>query len=528
MADGIVSVGLQGRGKVALLSAEDGKPLDGEAVAEAGKKFYRFRNHICTPVMRVGDFVLNNRGGNLSKPGEDTNFGGARAACLTGTVPAYGAGYIAQNWCRCSPAQIAGLIAIGPIGKMPTAEEMEKAVEPIACGKYSDGDAVASSATWTSARGDCQRGSSAACDIPGDVDVVWQRKVAEDIRPGTVQRDWLSYLNSRLTAPVLTDELAIVGDIDHNEIVAVSLEDGSVKWRFTTGARVDSAPTLYKGICLIGDHSGYVYAVKINGGELIYKARIAPEEKRMLSYGKVESVWPVIGGVMVADGRAYATAGRSQGSDGGLIVRAFQPETGKQIWAKALPLNGPELVQKRPKRNDMLTRQGKHLMVMEHWLDLETGKICPKPEVPATLTTGLEGVYSWNWTRVGHRKFGRLGYGGANGNAISWNDKYAAASNHNGGGTIVNLGKPAEKKAFQGEPRVYLATCMVLCNNVLLQGGAICDQQDDKGFIRAISLEDGKVVWEQKFDTQLAFNGLAVDKTGIVASFNDGSVARLK
>ena len=97
---------------------------------------------------------------------------------------------------------------------------------------------------------------------------------------------------------------------------------------------LDTAPTLHKGICLAADRSGYVYAIKIKSGKLIYKLRIAPSEKRMVSYGKVESVWPVIGGVMVAEGKAYASAGRTQGSDGGLLIRAFEPETGKVIWSK--------------------------------------------------------------------------------------------------------------------------------------------------------------------------------------------------
>ena len=65
-------------------------------------------------------------------------------------------------------------------------------------------------------------------------------------------------------------------------------------------------------------------------------------------------------------------------------------------------------------------------------------------------------------------------------------------------------------------------------NNVLIQGGAILDQEEDHGFIRAVSLEDGQVVWEKKFYGKFAFNGLAVDTCGIIASLDDGTVARLK
>jgi len=530
---GAVAVGLQGRSKVALLSAPTGKPLDPKAAAAAGKEFFRYRNHICTPVLRVGDMILGNRGGTLSKAGERVSFGGARAACLTGTIPAYGAGYIAQNWCRCSPGQIPGLLAVAPIGKIPTPSEMETPTQPVVYSAYNDStDGISATAMWTSFRGNAQRNSSSACDIPAEVEVAWSNRVTGEIKQGTVQRDWRSYLNSRLTAAVMAGELAILGDIDHNEIIALAVKDGSVKWRFMTGGRMDSAPTLYKGTCFVGDHTGYVYAIKIKSGELIYKLRIAPQEKRMVSYGKVESVWPVIGGVMVADAKAYASAGRTQGSDGGLVVRAFVPETGRPLWTKALPQDGQDLVEKKPKRNDTLVRHGRFITLMGHWLNLDTGVISPKPEGPApnrTVVMGLEGLYSWNWTRLGHRKFLHIGYGELTGDTVSWNDRYVATSSKGGGaGTIVALAKSGEKRGFPGVPRVYQPTSLVICNNLLIQGGAILDQEEDHGFIRAIGLEDGQVVWEKKFGDKLAFNGLAVDTCGIVASFNDGTVACLK
>jgi len=424
------------------------------------------------------------------------------------------------------------LLAISPIGTIPTPAEMETPTQPVVQGKYNDGtDRVPSPSLWTSFRGNAERSSNSACDIPDEVTVAWSQQVAGETREGTLARDRRSYLNSRLTAAVVAGGLAIVGDIDHNEIIAVDVKDGSIKWRSILGGRVDSAPTVYKGICLVGDHTGYVSALKVKSGELLYKLRIAPAEKRMVSYGKVESVWPVIGGVMVADSKAYAAAGRTQGSDGGLLIRAFAPETGQPLWATALPQNGPDLVEKKPKRNDTLARHREFLTVMGHWLNLETGKISPPPQGQApqrTVVMGLEGLYSWNWTRLGHRKFMHVGYGEFKGDTVSWNAEFVATTNKDSGGTIVTLTEPGKKRAFPGVPRVYQGTSLVLCNNVLIQGGAILDQEKEHGFIRAISLEDGQVVWEQMFDAKLAFNGLAVDACGIIASLDDGTVACLK
>ncbi|MHC4201874.1 MAG: hypothetical protein ACYSU0_17945, partial [Planctomycetota bacterium] len=145
------------------------------------------------------------------------------------------------------------------------------------------------------------------------------------------------------------------------------------------------------------------------------------------------------------------------------------------------------------------------------------------------VTIGLEGLYSWNWTRLGHRKFMAIGYAGHRGDTVSWNDKYVAVCAQNGKASITGIGPETKKVRLNADAGAdRQVTCLVLCNNVLLLGGAIVDKGKPAGFIRAISLEDATLVWEKTFDSRLAFNGLAVDKRGIIASFDDGTVVRLK
>jgi outer membrane protein assembly factor BamB len=530
---GAVAVSYKSRNTVALLSADTGKAFDEKKTREVGKNFFRFRNHICTPVMRVGDIELNNRGGTITKVGqkgrENQKFGGARGGCLTGTVPAYGAGYITQNWCRCSPAQIPGLLAIASIGKIPTPQEMETPTTPVESSKYDEAkDGIASPSMWSSFRGNAARSSSVGCDVSAAPETLWTKKLTSRKIEGTVQRDWRSFLNTRLTAPITAGDLVILADIDHNELIAVNAASGNVKWRFMTGGRMDTSPTLHKGICLAADRTGYVYAIKARTGKLIYKLRIAPSEKRMVSYGKVESVWPVIGGVMIAGDKAYASAGRTQGSDGGLLVRAFTPETGKVIWSKAISKND-----RSARRNDALSLQGDAVKSMGFSLDLETGQIV-KSVKGSGLTMGYEGVHSWNWTRVGHRKFETIGYGAGRaatrGDTVSWSDKYVAVCDRNNGLalSILENGKPKGRKWNARVEKDRQVTSLIICNNMVVIGGAITDQDQAKGFVQAFNVETGKSVWDKPFGAKLAFNGLAIDGGRIIASFDDGSVTCLK
>ena len=51
---------------------------------------------------------------------------------------------------------------------------------------------------------------------------------------------------------------------------------------------------------------------------------------KTVSYGRVESVWPVHGSVLVQDGIVYAVAGRSTSMDG-MVFYALDALTGRKL-----------------------------------------------------------------------------------------------------------------------------------------------------------------------------------------------------
>ena len=130
--------------------------------------------------------------------------------------------------------------------------------------------------------------------------------------------------------------LAVVADIDAQRIVALDQESGKEKWTFHVGSRVEFSPSLYNGLCLFGAEDGYVYALNVKTGDLIYKLQIAPVERYIGGQDKVESMWPVGGDMLIADGCGYAVAGLSAAIHGGLRIVAFIPETGELLWSKTI------------------------------------------------------------------------------------------------------------------------------------------------------------------------------------------------
>jgi outer membrane protein assembly factor BamB len=74
-----------------------------------------------------------------------------------------------------------------------------------------------------------------------------------------------------------------------------------------------------------------MYCLRSEDGQLVWRLQIAPEDRRIVAFGQLESAWPVHGTVLVREGVAYVAAGRSTHLDGGIKVYAVEPETGRVI-----------------------------------------------------------------------------------------------------------------------------------------------------------------------------------------------------
>jgi hypothetical protein len=118
---------------------------------------------------------------------------------------------------------------------------------------------------------------------------------------------------------------------DNHTIHALDAQNGSPSWHFTVGGRIDSSPTVYEGKVLFGSADGWVYCLRASDGALAWRFRAAPQEQLAAAYGQLESVWPVHGAVLVQNGIAYASAGRSSYLDGGIVLYALDPATGRQL-----------------------------------------------------------------------------------------------------------------------------------------------------------------------------------------------------
>jgi hypothetical protein len=202
-----------------------------------------------------------------------------------------------------------------------------------------------------------------------------------DLLPAKLTQAWKTELGGRLSSPVMASGRLIVAEVDAHTVHALSPNDGSRLWSFTSGGRVDSPPTIDLGRVIFGSADGYVYCLRFDSGELIWRFRAAPEERRMTSFEQVESVWPVSGSVLVQDGIVYCIAGRSMFVDGGLRLVKIDAASGKLIGERVLdendPSSGENLQQYVEVRNmpvglpDILSSDGEHLFMRSQVMDFD-------------------------------------------------------------------------------------------------------------------------------------------------------------
>ena len=285
----------------------------------------------------------------------------ARHACRIPFIPANGQLYTLPLNCECYPLLrgVMSLTSGGSAGiddpeRLVRGEAYEKKAESTIRNSQS-----AIEEEWPTYRHDAARSGATPGKVPAGrvYRAAWLRWVAAPIKEGLSEEmakqppvpvpvtplatgglagEWEKnpFSPGLLTAPVAAGGLLVVAVPDAHRIVALDAKKGDVRWTFIAGGRVDTPPTLADGLCLFGAHDGWVYAVDAASGKLAWRYRVAPREARIAAYGQLESLWPVIGSVLVKDGVAYAAAGRHPMSDGGFWVYALKARTGEVVWSQ--------------------------------------------------------------------------------------------------------------------------------------------------------------------------------------------------
>jgi len=124
------------------------------------------------------------------------------------------------------------------------------------------------------------------------------------------------------------------GSSVNDKVYALDAATGEERWSFFTGGPVRLAPSLSAGRVYVGSDDGWVYCVDGTDGDLIWKHKPAPHDRKVLGNGRMISLYPIRTGVLVADDVAYFCAGLFPAQ--GIYIGAMDAETGSELWNEEL------------------------------------------------------------------------------------------------------------------------------------------------------------------------------------------------
>ncbi|MCX7886478.1 MAG: PQQ-like beta-propeller repeat protein, partial [Verrucomicrobiae bacterium] len=249
-----------------------------------------------------------------------------RGACKLGVMPANGMIYVPPDQCFCGPgAKLLGFCAVRD-GRLDTVREAgspQRLERGPVYGKIrSPKSKVRSDEDWPTFRHDSARHGSTPTKVGPGLVGAWRVKIGRG-----------------LTQPTVAGDRVFAVSRETHTVHALDVKTGQQMWAVTAGARIDSPPTIFGELVLFGSADGYLYCLQAEDGALVWRFLAAPCDRRIMVNDQLESVWPVHGSVLVHDGVAYCTAGRSTYLDGGIRVYALEPATGKLLHQTTL--SGP-------------------------------------------------------------------------------------------------------------------------------------------------------------------------------------------
>lgn len=247
-----------------------------------------------------------------------------RTPCFTGATLANGIFYKPPDQCFCYPgAKVFGYMGLAsdPVKKLKPSDQLQKGP---AYGKTSG--TAASAGDWPMYRRNNQRSGSTKTAISTQLSKKWEIK-----------------LNSMGTQPVIVGNRLWVAEKGTDSVRCLDARTGKGIWQFTAGGSVDSTPTVYRGMVIFGSRDGSVYCLRANDGALVWRFHAAPDARQIVSFERVESLFPIHGSILVQNGIGYFAAGRSSFLDGGILVYGVDVKTGKVRYHHILEGPWPDI-----------------------------------------------------------------------------------------------------------------------------------------------------------------------------------------
>jgi outer membrane protein assembly factor BamB len=299
--------------------AKTGRPV-GEPLRPPRFERRARSNGACAASRATVDWLVCNAYLYVGPDGEPRTFFGARGQCGEGVVPAHGLVFVPPASCDCGD-YTRGYQALAPsVPGKPIADEARlvrlspKGSDPLSQGGLPPfremPEAGELGPAWPVFLGDPMRQSCTDAALPGQLTEQWRVRAAST-RADEVDADRRHserYLGA-LSAPVVGGGLVVMAAPEQHQVLAFEAESGKPRWSYAAGGKVDSPPTLARGLAVFGCDDGSVTALRLADGRPAWRFLAAPTDGVAMHHGHLASAFPVPGSVLVLGDAVVAVAG---------------------------------------------------------------------------------------------------------------------------------------------------------------------------------------------------------------------------
>ncbi|MBN2130044.1 MAG: PQQ-binding-like beta-propeller repeat protein [Sedimentisphaerales bacterium] len=199
-------------------------------------------------------------------------------------------------------------------------------VWPSALGKGPAAEPVSND--WPMWRYDAARSADYPGRLPEKLGLQWVRQLPPPAPAWRPEQYKLQF--DRSYEPVVMGRQIFVGSMASDKVTAYDTRTGRENWHFYCDGPVRFAPIASQDKVYFVSDDGNLYCLGAGRGKLLWKRRLAPDDRRLLGNGRLISAWCARGGPVLRDGTIYCTAGIWPFM--GVFVYAIDAETGRVIW----------------------------------------------------------------------------------------------------------------------------------------------------------------------------------------------------
>ena len=381
---------------------------------------------------------------------------------------------------------------------------------------------------WPTYRHDARRSGVSAATLKFPLSELWQVKGGHPRQAWSGPAKWDAYSgNSGLQSMrnfdpcfyvTSAEGLVYFGSSHDNAVHALDAETGEERWVFFTEAPVRLPPTIYNGVAYAGSDDGHLYALDARSGNLLWKDRGSPVDRRIPSNASMISLWPVRTAPLVVNDTLFFTASLTPWESSWLI--AANPKTGSRQFSREISnvtLQGALLAT----ANTLIAPQGRSAPLL---YDLKTGE-------PSGAIGHAGGVFCLvtednqliSGPKSQKAKDNQLFLTDAKGARVATFNDTSCAVVANGvaylhtRGSLKAVTLEKTKDELSGwSVDTPAPSELIVCSESVILG--------HDGGIKAYSRENGSLLWEVMIPEGGAVHGLAISGKMLYASDSHGTI----